>query len=232
MQPIVPAPLPIPEWSGRPSVLRTSSFVGQFQDSHPSPARPVTAPSLAPRSSSSHPGSSRRPSSSRLPSLSTLGSQPDSTRLTLPAFNDTRGSISSTSSQPRDRLSWSTTSSRPSFEAVTTPRPLTGTSDRPESRRASVATGIFQSPFSISASESYYPSSVPMNGYPPTSDMPRSPLHKTSNYSRVLVGSLTSTCQRLLDPDGKPGLFFFAHDLGIRTEGLFTLKFTLTNLAS
>lgn len=52
------------------------------------------------------------------------------------------------------------------------------------------------------------------------------------NYSRVLVGSVSTVCQRLQDEDGKMGLFFFAHDLGIRTEGTFTLRFSLTNLAS
>lgn len=69
----------------------------------------------------------------------------------------------------------------------------------------------------------------------------RQPHHRLSNassavappnYSRVLVGSLCSVCQRLQDEDGKTGLFFFAHDLGIRTEGTFTLKFTLTDLSS
>lgn len=53
-----------------------------------------------------------------------------------------------------------------------------------------------------------------------------------ANYSRVLVGSLCATCQRLQDENGDIGLFFFAHDLGVRTEGTFTLKFTLTDLTS
>lgn len=52
------------------------------------------------------------------------------------------------------------------------------------------------------------------------------------NYSRVLVGSLCAVCQRLQDQDGQTGLFFFAHDLGVRTEGTFSLKFTLTDLTS
>jgi hypothetical protein len=53
-----------------------------------------------------------------------------------------------------------------------------------------------------------------------------------ANYSRVLVGSLSAACQRLTDENGETGLFFFAHDLGVRTEGAFTLKFTLTDLTS
>lgn len=57
-------------------------------------------------------------------------------------------------------------------------------------------------------------------------------INPNATYSRVLVGSLCSTCQRLQDAQGRSGLFFFAHDLGVRTEGTFTLRFSLTNLAS
>lgn len=53
-----------------------------------------------------------------------------------------------------------------------------------------------------------------------------------ANYSRVLVGSLCATCQRLQDDKGQVGLFFFAHDLGVRTEGTFRLRFSLTDLTS
>lgn len=53
-----------------------------------------------------------------------------------------------------------------------------------------------------------------------------------ASYSRVLVGSLCATCLRLQDEDGQQGLFFFAHDLGVRTEGTFRLKFSLANIAS
>lgn len=53
-----------------------------------------------------------------------------------------------------------------------------------------------------------------------------------ASYSRVLVGSLCATCMRLQDEHGEQGLFFFAHDLGIRTEGQFRLKFSLTNIAA
>lgn len=54
----------------------------------------------------------------------------------------------------------------------------------------------------------------------------------SSHYSRVLVGSMGAVCQRLKDLDGETGLFFFAHDLGIRTEGTFSLRFTLADLTS
>ena len=52
------------------------------------------------------------------------------------------------------------------------------------------------------------------------------------SFSRVLVGSLCSVCQRLQDADGDLGLFFFAHDLGVRTEGEFVLKFSVADLSS
>jgi hypothetical protein len=38
-------------------------------------------------------------------------------------------------------------------------------------------------------------------------------------------------CQRLKGLDGQYGFFFFAHDLGIRTEGTFTLRFTLVDIS-
>ncbi|RSH84427.1 uncharacterized protein EHS24_005948 [Apiotrichum porosum] len=57
-------------------------------------------------------------------------------------------------------------------------------------------------------------------------------LTATSHYSRVLVGSMGAVCQRLKGLDGEPGLFFFAHDLGIRTEGTFSLRFTLADISS
>jgi hypothetical protein len=72
---------------------------------------------------------------------------------------------------------------------------------------------------------------------------PQAPMHarlsnashlsgQQAHYSRVLVGSLCTACQRLQDDKGEMGLFFFAHDLGVRTEGVFSLKFTLTDLTS
>lgn len=50
-------------------------------------------------------------------------------------------------------------------------------------------------------------------------------------FSRVLVGADVCSCQKLLGEDGKLGMFFFAHDLGVRTEGTFRLRFSLSNLA-
>lgn len=90
------------------------------------------------------------------------------------------------------------------------------------------------SPFSTPRHDQYYATSESSYGFPSTPEAPASPLPATgtANYSRVLVGSLTTICQRLQDENGETGLFFFAHDLGIRTEGVFTLRFTLTNITS
>lgn len=82
-----------------------------------------------------------------------------------------------------------------------------------------------------------YPSPLPLTASPvstsphlyPDSAFPER-MSTTSHYSRVLVGSMGAVCQRLKDLDGEPGLFFFAHDLGIRTEGTFSLRFTLVDL--
>ncbi|WRT65582.1 uncharacterized protein IL334_002527 [Kwoniella shivajii] len=53
-----------------------------------------------------------------------------------------------------------------------------------------------------------------------------------AQYSRVLVGKVTAVCHKLQDENDRPGLYFFAADLGIRTEGTFTLRMTMTDIAS
>ena len=81
--------------------------------------------------------------------------------------------------------------------------------------------------------QSFYAPSESSAGYPRTPEQSRLQLPlTTASYSRVLVGSLCTICQQLQDEEGKQGLFFFAHDLGVRTEGTFKLKFTLVNLTS
>ena len=95
--------------------------------------------------------------------------------------------------------------------------------------------GLVTSPYSTHFGPQAYPSSESSaGGYPHTPEPPRLQLPPSapSYCSRVLVGSLTAICQRLQDENGQTGYFFFAHDLGIRTEGVFSLKFTLTNLSS
>jgi hypothetical protein len=53
-----------------------------------------------------------------------------------------------------------------------------------------------------------------------------------ATFSRVLVGSVCAMCQRLKDEDGQEGLFFFTPDLAVRTEGVFRLKFSISDLSS
>ncbi|KAI7865097.1 velvet factor [Spinellus fusiger] len=51
-------------------------------------------------------------------------------------------------------------------------------------------------------------------------------------YTRVLMGSLVSSPSLLKNPEGEPGLYFAFPDLSIRTEGRYTLRFSLMKLVS
>ncbi|WVQ78744.1 hypothetical protein IAT38_000831 [Cryptococcus sp. DSM 104549] len=59
-----------------------------------------------------------------------------------------------------------------------------------------------------------------------------SPAQTSANthFSHVLVGKLSATCHRLQDEHGRPGLFFFATDMGVRTEGRFKLRMRVMDL--
>ena len=46
-------------------------------------------------------------------------------------------------------------------------------------------------------------------------------------YSRALFGGLVTTAHRLTDLDGQPGIFFFGHEVSVRAEGRFRLRFCL-----
>jgi len=220
----IPPPLPVPGWPERPNMGRANSYNPGYFDVEPVPQRPVTAPAQ------------QRPRglpSLSLPSLSTLTARPDAGHLTLPAMRESLASVGSSSSS-QHRVSWSTESSRPSLgDAAPPPRPSTGSwSDRPRtgggmSSRPSTG-GTIHSP----RHDHPYASSESSYGFPPTPEGTRMQLAPAVNYSRVLVGSVTANCQRLKDEHGQTGLFFFTHDLGIRTEGVFALRFKLTNLAS
>ncbi|KAI8334647.1 velvet factor-domain-containing protein [Chlamydoabsidia padenii] len=50
--------------------------------------------------------------------------------------------------------------------------------------------------------------------------------------TRVLMGSLVSSPSLLKNPDGEQGLYFAFPDLSIRTEGRYTLRFSLMKLVS
>ncbi|KAI1333349.1 hypothetical protein F5Y16DRAFT_355545 [Xylariaceae sp. FL0255] len=49
-------------------------------------------------------------------------------------------------------------------------------------------------------------------------------------YTRNLIGNLTASASRLLDPKDKIGIWFVLQDLSVRTEGWFRLKFSFINL--
>ncbi|KAI9318985.1 velvet factor, partial [Dichotomocladium elegans] len=49
--------------------------------------------------------------------------------------------------------------------------------------------------------------------------------------TRVLMGSLVSSPSLLRDPSGEQGLYFAFPDLSIRTEGQYTLRFSLMKLS-
>ncbi|ORX55101.1 hypothetical protein DM01DRAFT_1335395 [Hesseltinella vesiculosa] len=50
--------------------------------------------------------------------------------------------------------------------------------------------------------------------------------------TRVLMGSLVSSPSLLKNPEGEQGLYFAFPDLSIRTEGRYTLRFSLMKLIS
>ncbi|GAN08639.1 conserved hypothetical protein [Mucor ambiguus] len=51
-------------------------------------------------------------------------------------------------------------------------------------------------------------------------------------YVRNLIGSSVSNAYHLYNEDNEPGTYFIFHDLSVRTEGTFVLKFVFANLAA
>lgn len=51
-------------------------------------------------------------------------------------------------------------------------------------------------------------------------------------YVRNLIGSSVSNAYHLYNEEDKPGTYFIFHDISVRTEGTFTLKFVFVNLAA
>lgn len=249
------AHLPVPVLSGwspqaRPSPPRTNSLSRPYtRQPQFERARPTTAPTLAP----TPPRSSGRgvvlpPLASIVENQGSSLKRRGSSHLTLPALLNTGAPEGS---HPR-RVSWSvqttdplSTHNRPGSSSSGWYQPSLSSSARPSldadrphtaGGRPSTSTSTlgpmtpgFEHPglyFASTAMEPIY--------NPPRSPETSRPLSSGSatNYSRVLVGSLCSIGQRLQDANGDMGMFFFAHDLGVRTEGTFTLKFTLTDLQS
>ncbi|EFP92808.2 uncharacterized protein PGTG_18587 [Puccinia graminis f. sp. tritici CRL 75-36-700-3] len=51
-------------------------------------------------------------------------------------------------------------------------------------------------------------------------------------YTRNLIGALAQSASKLKGMDGQPGIFFIFHDLSVRTEGIFCLRFTFVVLGN
>ncbi|KAJ1986934.1 hypothetical protein H4R33_003104 [Dimargaris cristalligena] len=60
----------------------------------------------------------------------------------------------------------------------------------------------------------------------------RSVIFNDPKYTRVLMGSLVSSPTMLKNPEGELGCYFCFPDLSIRTEGVYTLRFSLFRLDS
>ncbi|KAG2212266.1 hypothetical protein INT47_001625 [Mucor saturninus] len=56
--------------------------------------------------------------------------------------------------------------------------------------------------------------------------------HGKPEYVRNLIGSTVSNAYHLYNQSDQPGTYFIFHDLSVRTEGTFTLKFVFVNLAA
>ncbi|KAI8583371.1 hypothetical protein K450DRAFT_223306 [Umbelopsis ramanniana AG] len=63
-------------------------------------------------------------------------------------------------------------------------------------------------------------------------DEERNIISNPPKCTRVLMGSLVSSPSLLKNPQGQQGLYFAFPDLSIRTEGRYTLKFSLIKLTS
>lgn len=61
-------------------------------------------------------------------------------------------------------------------------------------------------------------------------DEERNIISNPPKCTRVLMGSLVSSPSLLKNPEGQQGLYFAFPDLSIRTEGRYTLKFSLIKL--
>ncbi|KAI9027326.1 velvet factor-domain-containing protein [Phycomyces nitens] len=90
----------------------------------------------------------------------------------------------------------------------------------------------------------YAPWSVPLSGTHPNT--PQGKERETQSpgsmsgvislrkpqFLRNLTGSINSNAYHLMNPNNEMGVYFIFHDLSVRTDGRFTLKFMLMNLAA
>lgn len=60
--------------------------------------------------------------------------------------------------------------------------------------------------------------------------------HENDRYTATklknLVGASVASATKLYDLDGKLGIFFIFQDISLRSEGLFRLQFSLTDIGS
>lgn len=54
----------------------------------------------------------------------------------------------------------------------------------------------------------------------------------STGYTKNLIGTTVASANKLYNLDGKLGIFFVFHDLSLRTEGNFRLKFSLIDVSS
>ena len=225
----------------RPDSLRPTS-------STTSPSRPIFHPQNLPSSSSSSTSrpttSYSRPSPSYLTVPAHLRPSSSTSRLQMPSqpFSDPL-SPSSSFTDHTEMAVRPTSSSSMADRPRTATSAMSGFSGRPSTSGARPSTGssypLPTTPTLPQPSPPTYPSthsSPYVESFQEYGDPSRLQIGTATtaeaNYSRVLVGALGCVCQRLLDEDGQPGLFFFAHDLGVRTEGTFRLRFRLTSLTT
>lgn len=78
----------------------------------------------------------------------------------------------------------------------------------------------------------YVPSSIP----PSEQHAPQGPAGslvlslKSPRPIRNLLGTITANASRLFNDRNEPGVYFIFHDLSIRTDGRFSLKFLMLGL--
>lgn len=244
----MPNPLPVPLSpyatasipQPRPHISRASSYTSRPPMVYPDAPRPFTAPS---RTSPAVPPFN-------LPSLSSITENSRSSeipRLTLPAMRDPRDRPSTATSHSSGNPSVYTDVTHPTDYSFNRSSGSTWNSSSLSSmdeRDRHMGLGFYHPPPSPGwhgspISPGYTGPITPLGETAPgTAAGPLSPIRDEDealhgpSYSRVLVGSLCATCLRLQDENGEQGLFFFAYDLGIRTEGTFRLKFSLSCITS
>ncbi|KAI9104560.1 velvet factor-domain-containing protein [Phlyctochytrium arcticum] len=157
-----------------------------------------------------------------LPSPSSLGRDPPPLQNQLEAALDAVSAGLTISTKREPDTSIFGTSANPTFRVGTT---------------AGMST-----PFDTSSDLPPPPSSTTLQQQPPTppttTTTPTPPRTTTTSTTHpvppsadVLLGSLVSACHMLRDLEGRKGLFFVLQDVGVRTSGMYRLRFDLYSVA-